>query len=145
MTGAVPAEQAVLELLGPHFSTPSARPEIGPGWRQLVIDCHRAVVAEFPDYELGAVKQKFAVLAFQASPRPWKQGGNRSSAESDRLRTIVETFAARSASICERCGAVGLRREGRRITLTLCYPCELAVPRDLKWPWPLPDDPEVSP
>jgi hypothetical protein len=45
---------------------------VGDGWRDLVLACHRDVVAEFPQYELLAVKEKFGALAFQAFPRRWR-------------------------------------------------------------------------
>ncbi|MCZ0981055.1 hypothetical protein O1L60_24420 [Streptomyces diastatochromogenes] len=121
---------AELEALRRHFRDPSSECDVGPGWRSLVLRCHEAVVAEFPEYELRAVKQKFAALAFQASPRPWKQGGDWTQGEADRLRTLVAGFTAASERTCERCGEAGTLRETRWIELTLCAACESVVGRD---------------
>ncbi|MFE7385537.1 hypothetical protein ACFU9F_34840 [Streptomyces zhihengii] len=85
-------------------------------------------MAEFPEYELLAVKQKWGMLAFQAFPRPWKPGGDWTSAEYARLGTLADAFADRSETVCERCGDGGLLRESRRIHLVLCDRCETQVP-----------------
>ncbi|MEU2232390.1 hypothetical protein [Streptomyces vietnamensis] len=113
-----------------HFRDPSSEFDVGPGWRPLVLRCHEAVVAEFPEYELLAVKQKWAALAFQAFPRPWRRGGNWVSGEVDRLHALVAEFTAASEHICERCGNAGTLRETRPIELTLCGVCESVVGQD---------------
>ncbi|MBQ0846817.1 hypothetical protein J8N05_01100 [Streptomyces sp. BH-SS-21] len=77
-----------------------------------------------------AVKQKWAVLAFQAFPRLRKRGGNWTSEEMDRLDALVAEFTAASEHVCERCGAAGTLRETRRIELTLCDACESLVGTD---------------
>lgn len=99
--------EAGLEPVRRHFRGPGCRIDVGPGWRSLVLACHAAVVAEFPEYELLAVKQKWAVLAFQAFPRPWRPGGDWTLAEAARLGELVSEFSGRSETVCERCGAVG--------------------------------------
>ncbi|OUC95029.1 hypothetical protein CA983_34105 [Streptomyces swartbergensis] len=111
-----------------HLRDPSYDFDVGPGWRRLVLECHQAVVAEFLEYELLAVKQKWGSLCFQAFPRPWKHGGNWTGAESARVSAVTEAFADRSEGICERCGAAGSLRESRRILLVLCDRCETRVP-----------------
>ncbi|MGW5047459.1 hypothetical protein [Streptomyces griseoluteus] len=118
----------VLEPIRQHLRNPSYDVDVGPGWRQLVSECHQAVVAEFPEYELLAVKQKWGALAFQAFPRPWKPGGNWSDAEHSRLHAVTDAFADRSEGICERCAAEGSLRESRRVHLVLCDRCETLVP-----------------
>ncbi len=40
---------------------------VGEGWRNLVWDCHRAIAAQFTDYELLAIKQKWGALGYQTS------------------------------------------------------------------------------
>jgi hypothetical protein len=117
-------------VLGPvrcHFRDPSYEVDMGPGWWRLVLECHRAVVAEFPEYELLAVKQKWGALTFQAFPRAWKPGGNWTDAEYERLEAITDAFAGRSEGVCERCGADGSLRESRRVRLVLCGRCETLV------------------
>lgn len=111
-----------------HLRDPSYDFDVGPGWRPLVLECHQAVVAEFPEYELLAVKQKWGALSFQAFPRPWQPGGNWTNDESARLHSVTGAFADRSEVVCERCGADGALREGRRIHLVLCETCETIVP-----------------
>jgi hypothetical protein len=128
MAGTLSASGDVLEPVRRHLRDPSYDFDVGPGWRQLVLECHRAVVAEFPEYELLAVKQKWGSLSFQAFPRPWKPGGNWTDAEHSRLHAVTDAFADRSEGICERCGADGSLRESRRILLVLCDRCETLVP-----------------
>ncbi|WP_328494304.1 hypothetical protein OHS59_17350 [Streptomyces sp. NBC_00414] len=120
----------VLEPLRKHLKDPCFSFDVGPGWWSLVLRCHEAVVAEFPEYELVAVKQKWAVLAFQAFPRARKRGWNWTSEETYRLDELVTEFTAASAHVCECCGAAGRLRETRLIELTLCDACESLVGTD---------------
>ncbi|MFF0105609.1 hypothetical protein [Streptomyces hirsutus] len=126
----VPTHAAELEPLRRHLRDPSFEFDVGPGWWALVLRCHEAVVAVFPEYELLAVKQKWAALAFQAFPRPWKRDGNWTSDEAVRLNALVAEFTAASEHICERCGNPGTLRETRPIELTLCGACESCVGPD---------------
>ncbi|QDQ15562.1 hypothetical protein [Streptomyces spectabilis] len=128
MAGDTPTSDDVLEPLKRHLRDLPYAFDVGPGRRQLVLACHRAVVEEFPEYELMAVKQKWGALAFQAFPRPWKPGGNWTHAEYARLSAVTDVFTTRSEGICERCGANGSLRESRRIHLVLCDRCEALVP-----------------
>lgn len=102
---------------------------IGPGWFDLARACHDAASSEFPDYELLAVKQKYARLEFQVFPRTWTPGGSWTSDEARRLDDLIEPLQERSESICERCGQPGHERDSRPIMLTLCDCCEADVPR----------------
>ncbi len=113
-----------------HFRVRPGEFAVGPGWYRLVRRCHDAVVAEFPDYELLAVKQKYAVLAFQAFPRPWRPGGDWTTDESERLDDLVQSYQDASAEVCERCGDSGTLRTQRPIWLTLCAGCDLVVRPD---------------
>jgi hypothetical protein len=85
---------------------------VGDGWLPLVRACHEAVVAEFPDYELLAVKQKYAGIEFQAFPRPWTGPDARAwtREEDRRLEDIVGEFRERSTSVREECGGPGEER-----------------------------------
>jgi hypothetical protein len=131
MNGRPPDAPATeLEPLRKHFRDPSYEFDVGPGWWSLVLRCHEAVVAEFPEYELLAVKQKWAGLAFQAFPRAWKRGGNWTPEEEDRLDALVDEFRVASECVCERCGNAGTLRETRSIELTLCDACESFVGPD---------------
>lgn len=100
---------------------------VGPGWFDLVRQCHEAASAEFPDYELLAVKQKFARLAFQAFPRPWAGEGSWTDDEARALDGLIEPMQERSEETCERCGRPGRERDSRPILLTLCDTCEAEV------------------
>lgn len=128
MVGPSSASDDAWEPIRQHLRAPSYDVDVDPGWQQLVLECHQAVVAEFPDYELLAVKQKWGTLAFQALPRPWKPGGKWTYAEHARLDAVTEAFADRSEDICERCGGDGSLRESRRVHLVLCDRCESLVP-----------------
>jgi hypothetical protein len=109
-----------------HFSSPDHEPDIGQGWWDLARACHDELVAEFPEYQLHAVKQKWGVLAFQAFPlNPIR--GDWTSAQFGRCSEITDSYTDRSATVCERCGAPGSLRESRPIELTLCDKCEAVV------------------
>ena len=119
--------------LAPHaYSVPDFELLVGSGWHDLILQCHRAVVAEFPGSELLAVKEKYGALAFQAFPRRWRRPrAFRRSAwtyeEWDQLGELVEAFKSRSLATCERCGQGGSLREDRRHILTLCDACDAQV------------------
>jgi hypothetical protein len=112
-----------LQPVAEHWHKPDYVFDVGLGWVDLVRECHDAVIKEFPDYELHAVKQKWAQLAFHAIPEPggWGHPGF------NRLSEIINDFVDRSSEVCERCGKPGELREIRRNRLTLCDNCELAV------------------
>lgn len=98
---------------------------VGEGWRVLVQECHQRLEHEFPDYELLAVKQKEGVLAFQAFPRPSKQGEPQwTSDEFRRLGAITSQAQKSSESVCEWCGSPGNLREERSYIVTLCDDCD---------------------
>jgi hypothetical protein len=102
---------------------------VGEGWRGLVDECHKALVADFPEYELLAVKQKFGVLAYQAFPRPWVEGERGwTQDEAASVNTITEMAQSKSQSVCEWCGAEGWLRDNRSVWLTLCNACEDRFP-----------------
>lgn len=101
------------------------------GWIPLVRECHAAVVREFPSYELFAIKQKYAELAFQAFPTPWVAPEQRTDPSCspwpddafNRLHEVIDEFRARSATICEQCAGVAEWREIDGYETTLCEPC----------------------
>jgi hypothetical protein len=68
-------------LLG-HVQHPPIGIYVGPGWFGLVAECHLRAVDAFPDYAVGAIKQKFGRLAFQANPRRWEGPASWTSEES---------------------------------------------------------------
>ncbi|WP_018347498.1 hypothetical protein [Longispora albida] len=102
---------------------------VGEGWRPLVRECHRRLSATFPEYELQAIEQSGGVLAFRAVPLQPVIGEVRwSPQEADELDAIVEEFRARSATVCEWCGAGARLRGWRTIELTLCDGCDARFP-----------------
>jgi hypothetical protein len=119
-----------LESLLSHFRRASAGFYVGPGWFELVGQCHARLVAAFPDYELLAVKQKDGCLAFQAFPRPWVQGQRTwTMEEAFAVDRIIAPFETESERICERCGVLGYLRETRPILVVLCDRFEVEVLR----------------
>ncbi|HCB03551.1 MAG TPA: hypothetical protein DEQ43_04745 [Nocardioides bacterium] len=122
-----PALMAELSWHGRRVNFQIAR--VGEGWRDLVADCHRSIVASFPDYELLDVKQKYGVLAFQANPRPWVRDRTCwTDNEAAALGAIKEDARTRSESRCEWCGADAQLRDSRSVWLTLCSPCDARFP-----------------
>lgn len=115
----------LMKALAPHWRRPAADVAwVGEGWRHLVEECHRKVSARFPDYELLNIKQKYGVLAFLASPRPWSRGTSTWTDEALELEQIIREYTRRSESTCEYCGAAGELRDSRTMHLTLCDRCD---------------------
>jgi hypothetical protein len=116
----------LLEELRPHSRRRQLEVlRVGEGWRPLVAECHRRLVAAFPDYELSAIKQKYGVLDYQAFPQPWADGQQTwTSQDYLDLLAITGDFRERSQAICEWCGSAGQLREWRTLMLTLCADCD---------------------
>ena len=119
----------LLAALRAHARGGDIEIDVGDGWLPLVRECHEAVVAEFPDYQLLAVKEKYAELAFQAIPGPWASSGSWSDEEHERIEDIIQRFTERSREICERCGRPGEYRDGPHRVDTLCDDCFAARTR----------------
>lgn len=102
---------------------------VGEGWRDIVTQCHLAIVAEFPEYELLAVKQKFGVLELQALPRPWVRDQPRwTTDEAHALDAITDVARVASETTCEWCGDAADLRDDRTVWLTLCDVCDARFP-----------------
>lgn len=96
----------------------------GEGWRALVSDCHNELVAAFPDYRFGAIKQKWGVLAYYARPN----SGAATAEEQSQVDAITDRYSRASEAVCEWCGKPGSLREAvpmrrRAEDLTLCDQC----------------------
>lgn len=119
-----------MDTLRPHWREPAADVAwVGEGWRELVLACHGAVVARFPEYELVNVKQKYGVLAFQAFPRPRRRvAASWTAEEFGELDRVIQPFVEQSEFVCEWCGARGRLRDDRKYLLTLCDTCEGRFP-----------------
>ena len=112
----------LMARLRSHWREPRADVAwVGEGWRDLVGECHHAVAASFPRYELTVIKQKHGALEFYAFPRA-KQGAERTwtGEEYRALEEITASFRTRSELICEWCGDPGRLRLDREYELTLC-------------------------
>lgn len=117
---------AAIATLRPHWQPPAGDVLwVGEGWRSIVLDCHMAVSARFPDYEILNVKQKWGELAFQAVPRR-RTDGPASWTKEDviELDVIIEPYVARSRIVCEWCGSSGRLRDDRSDEYTLCDACD---------------------
>jgi hypothetical protein len=89
----------------------------------LVQACHEALATEFPDYELLAVKQKWAELAFQAFPVPWAGPESWTHDERNRVDQILEPFREQSTHTCEQCGGSGELRTVAGYETVMCDGC----------------------
>ena len=115
------SDATLLQHLRRHARSEDLDLFVSDGWLPLVADCHEAMTARFPDYELLAVKEKYGQLAFQAFPRPWVPGGTAwTPEEHEACDDITDAYRERSAEVCERCGQPGTLRVSRAHMLTLC-------------------------
>ena len=106
---------------------------VGPGWRPLLLDLHRELLAVVPDYRVSQVKEKFGLLRVYLAQEPSPQGpegtaARRAGGRGERARRIVHAAEERSGTICEACGAPGTPRRGAWIK-TLCDSCDSRRPR----------------
>ncbi|MDR2984251.1 MAG: hypothetical protein LBV34_05355 [Nocardiopsaceae bacterium] len=120
----------LIAALRPHAREPDFEVcWVGEGWRDIVTQCHRAIVAEFPEYELLTIKQKYGVLSYQAFPRRWIRGELRFTDDEDSaLDAITEAAWLASETVCEWCGGEAELRDNRTLWLTLCSPCNDRFP-----------------
>jgi hypothetical protein len=120
----------LIEMLRPHARDPDwDTAHVGEGWRPLVEECHERLAAVLPDYELLAIKQKEGILAYQAFPRPWREGRHSWTRQESRdLGMITSDAHIRSESTCEWCGSPASLREWRSHVLTLCEACDSRFP-----------------
>jgi hypothetical protein len=102
---------------------------VGEGWRLLVEECHRQLVAVFPAYELVNIKQKYGALAYQAFACRWVAGESRwSDVQKRELERITDEFRRRSEAVCKWCGGNARLRAWRTVELTLCDDCDRRFP-----------------
>jgi hypothetical protein len=101
---------------------------VGEGWRLIVASCHSALAADFPDYELLAIKHKWGQLSYQAFPVRSQEGRRSSREEFRHFDSIVGKFERLAESVCEWCGEPGLHRERPIWEVTLCDACDARFP-----------------
>jgi hypothetical protein len=72
----------------------------GPGWHDLILECHLQLMMVDPDYRIFQIKEKYGELRFYAhSDDPWKK---------TIIDYIIEKYEVRSTSICEMTGLPGV-------------------------------------
>jgi hypothetical protein len=96
-------------LFRQHWSYPT----VNDGWLPLIDElCQKLLYLDPPaDFEIRQCKEKFGML------RVYTCGG------SDLTSDVISEYEERSATICEKCGAVGELRKDRSWWLTLCDKC----------------------
>lgn len=83
----------------------------GPGWLPLVLPVLDA--CEVAGVEVHQIKEKFGLLRVYTGERPSGSG----------IGSAIQAAEAKSATVCEDCGAYGKRRSGGWIR-TLCDSCD---------------------
>lgn len=86
------------EFLKPYLlnNDPGWRIDCGPGWKDIVSDCHTELLAIDPDYKILQIKEKFNGLRYYFT------------SESDRHRemlAVTQKYETLSFSIDEQTGA----------------------------------------
>ena len=120
------ADQTVLlEELRAHAKSPDRFAlSVEAGWIPIVRECHRRLVAEFPDYEVAVISQKYGELRFYARPHPSTDATADDVEAQRRVDEIIGVAASRCSSTCELCGEPGSGRHERMYEMTLCNSCE---------------------
>lgn len=93
--------------------------DCGPGWKQLVLDTHKRIVALVPNYEIHQVKQKFGTLRYYVELPDDTHHDMRAM-----VSIIINEAERDSAYICEECGKPGEVRSHSTVR-TLCETCQI--------------------
>jgi hypothetical protein len=88
--------QELESKLDPYWASDSIKSiDVEPGWYQLVLDCHKELLAVNPHYTIVQIKQKFGQLRYYIN-------GNDAMTDN-----IIYNYENKSVVICERCGDPG--------------------------------------
>ena len=82
------------------------RPECLGGWRSLIEDCHREMLAVDADYSVVQVKEKFGSLRYYYST-----SYEPNDPRADELWGIARKYEELSSTVCESCGSHGATNE----------------------------------
>lgn len=98
--------------------------QVGPGWKDLVLECFDICDAVGIPYQVVQIKEKFAGLRFYVywGSRPG-QPDNLTDDEIEKVQNVWKQLAdveRRSYTICEDCGQPGEQSTNRHYLLTLC-------------------------
>lgn len=96
-------------MLPESLPNPRIPSGVGPGWWPLIEQLHRDILAIDADYRLDQIKEKFGILRFYASSERWGEAS-----------ALISAAEAKSATLCERCGASGEMRSEGWWMKTLC-------------------------
>jgi len=96
---------------GGHVNDEVRKAGVGRGWHPLLDELHGRLMEACPDYVAHQVKEKFGTL------RAYIRGNAAAYA-------LEREYEAKSASICESCGALGRLRSSTSWRHTYCDPCE---------------------
>lgn len=106
------SEKELKERLEPHFGYNKSEPfigfSVGPGWNDIILDLHKQLLKENPDYAILQVKEKFGTLRYYT---------NRMTSEGQLAIAQAENF---SGVTCEECGRPGSLRDDDGWIVTLC-------------------------
>lgn len=86
--------------------------DCGPGWANIVIDCHNELLAIDPEYTPYQIKQKFGSLRFYFGTL---QAGDKQQ----KMWDIVKKYELRSMETCELTGDPGVLMQKNRTFRTL--------------------------
>lgn len=89
----------------------------GYGWRNIIIECHKVLLQEDPDYKVLQIKEKFGGLRYYfAASNP---------ALSHRMYEKISHLEKKSYLTCEICGADGNLRKNTvtGYLKTMCTSC----------------------
>jgi hypothetical protein len=89
--------------------------EVGPGWKDLVTECHEKLLKIDKNYKPVQVKEKFGGLRFY-----FDSSFGHKSMQANAMNKIVFEYEQKSYKICETCGAPGEPRRNYGWIKTAC-------------------------
>ncbi len=90
------APKEVLDQFDPDWDCGYSAPQ---GWEDLVVECHRAIVAICPDYKINQIKEKFRGLRYYVS---LPDGITKET--SDQVYDLIRSAEAKAWKTCAVCG-----------------------------------------
>jgi len=105
-----------------------ADPECKAGWMPLLNELDERLRAQWPDYTIDQVKEKFGTLRFYAQlgiPIPDEDDDQYAQwvVNYDAFHAIIAEYEGKSAEVCEACGKLGKLGDRNFWWVTSCEDC----------------------
>jgi hypothetical protein len=114
-----------------YLDRPTAQAWCPPGWRDLVLEIHRALLLVDPDYKIAEIKEKFGQLRYTAIHEHFVDCSHAQCI----LWSTVDAMSILSLKICQWCGSMQDVKHYARLSpvqtcCILCYRKTNVIPQN---------------